>query len=437
MSAVTITADPCPTRAPLWQYTKVKFADKRGMEQVLERGPWLIRNTLLILNKWTPSLPLRNDEVTKVPVWVKLHKVALVAYSEDGLNLIATQIGKPLMLDAFTSTMCVEAWGRISFARALVEISSDTDLKKEVIMAVPNEDITNYTREVISVEYEWQPPRCADCKKIGHSDDKCPKIVREPVTCTTLIMNSDGFTEVKRKKNKGKKADQQPRARHIDGIRLTKPKPNFYWQKTGANKSGADLVNKGPTDANSSINKVNVDQAVGHATVSKHTSPTWNEDFESDDEVDEVIFSEGNKFDDQFDIRLKGRMNTVDRSPLNIRQIHVIPTRRTSRQIFNHSIDGILNAFVGLINHGVPLDPQAIELYPYLGLPIQEVSDALGVSVVLLNKRCQEQGIMWPRGSPPRRLLVAVQTSSRFKKLYLQEHKIIEKSAIKMDLELG
>ncbi|GJS31357.1 uncharacterized vacuolar membrane protein [Tanacetum coccineum] len=173
----------------------------------------------------------------------------------------------------------------------------DTDLKKEVIMVVPNEDGTSYTREFISVEYEWQPPRCADCKNFGHSDDKCPKIVREPVTCTTPVMNSDGFTEVKRKKNKGKKADQQPRARHIDGIRLTNPKPNFYWQKTGANKSGADLVNKGPTDANSSINKVNgpstsnsfdilnnvdegdaccvsssmgnqeVDQAVGHATV--------------------------------------------------------------------------------------------------------------------------------------------------------------------------
>ncbi|GKB23312.1 nucleotide-binding alpha-beta plait domain-containing protein [Tanacetum coccineum] len=67
-----------------------KFADKRGMEQVLERGPWLIRYTLLILNKWTSSLPLWKDEVTKVPVWVKLHKVPLVSYSEDGLSLIAT-----------------------------------------------------------------------------------------------------------------------------------------------------------------------------------------------------------------------------------------------------------------------------------------------------------------------------------------------------------
>nr|GEV87360.1 hypothetical protein [Tanacetum cinerariifolium] len=34
------------------------------------------------------------------------------------------------------------------------------------------------------------------------------------------------------------------------------------------------------------------DQAVGHTMVSKHTSPTWNEDFGYDDEVDEVIFPE-------------------------------------------------------------------------------------------------------------------------------------------------
>ncbi|GJY47767.1 hypothetical protein Tco_0437723 [Tanacetum coccineum] len=45
--------------------------------------------------------------------------------------------------------------GRISFAHALVEISSDTDLK-EVIMA---EDGTSYTREVISVEYKLHPQR--------------------------------------------------------------------------------------------------------------------------------------------------------------------------------------------------------------------------------------------------------------------------------------
>nr|GEV04893.1 zinc knuckle CX2CX4HX4C [Tanacetum cinerariifolium] len=138
---------------------------------------------------------------------VKLHEVPLVAYSEDGISLIATQIGKHLMLDAYTSSMCGEAWGRINFARALIEVSSYSDLKKDVTMAVPNEDETDYTREVISVEYEWQPLRCVDCKKFGHSSDRCPKIIREPVTPISIDTNSNAFKEVQRKKINNKKAD--------------------------------------------------------------------------------------------------------------------------------------------------------------------------------------------------------------------------------------
>ncbi|GJR50921.1 zinc knuckle CX2CX4HX4C containing protein [Tanacetum coccineum] len=108
-----------------------KFASKSGMDQVLEKGPWLIHKSPIILNKWTACVSLKKGEVTKVPVWVKLYNVPVLAYSEDGLSLIATQIGKPIMLDAFTSSMCVESWGRISFARALIEISASFVLKKE------------------------------------------------------------------------------------------------------------------------------------------------------------------------------------------------------------------------------------------------------------------------------------------------------------------
>nr|GFB62787.1 hypothetical protein [Tanacetum cinerariifolium] len=63
-----------------------KFASQTGVEQ----GPWMIRNTPIILNKWTPNISLTKDAVTKVPVWVKLHEVHVVAYSEDWLSLIAT-----------------------------------------------------------------------------------------------------------------------------------------------------------------------------------------------------------------------------------------------------------------------------------------------------------------------------------------------------------
>ncbi|GJR37696.1 retrovirus-related pol polyprotein from transposon TNT 1-94 [Tanacetum coccineum] len=184
-----------------------KFDSPNGVDQVLQQGPWMIRNTPLILNKWTPNLSLAKDKVTKVPVWVKLHRVPVVAYSEDGLNLIASQVGTPLMLDAFTSTMCEEPWGRIRFMRALIEVSAEKDLKDNVIMAVPLENGEGYSKENIRVEYEWKLPTCSDCRIFGHYTKKCPQrpVKRAPVVVkTTMEENNDGFVKVNNRKSKGK-----------------------------------------------------------------------------------------------------------------------------------------------------------------------------------------------------------------------------------------
>ncbi|GJW32958.1 hypothetical protein Tco_0052990 [Tanacetum coccineum] len=172
-----------------------KFTSLSGLEQVLEQGPWLIRNIPIILTKWSPNLVLTKDKVTKVPVWVKMHKVPVVAYSEDGLSLIATQIGKPVMLDAFTSTMCADPWGRMGYARALIEVSAEKELKQEVIMAVPEEEGTGHIHVKIQVEYEWKPPLCDECHVFGHNLEQCPKHVVEPVK-VTMEQNTDGFTTV-------------------------------------------------------------------------------------------------------------------------------------------------------------------------------------------------------------------------------------------------
>nr|GEX31951.1 hypothetical protein [Tanacetum cinerariifolium] len=88
------------------------------------------------------------------------------------------------MLDAFTSSMCVESWGRISFARALIEIDAAVGLKKEVSMAIPAVEGDNHIKE------------------------------------------DDGFKEVKsRKKKKG--AD----SRSFGGLRLNKPNSKVIWQE--------------------------------------------------------------------------------------------------------------------------------------------------------------------------------------------------------------
>ncbi|GJY80087.1 hypothetical protein Tco_0492838 [Tanacetum coccineum] len=217
-----------------------KFASKECLDQVLQRGPWMIRKSPIILNKWSFGLSLKKGEVTSVPGWVKLRGVPILAYSEDGLQ-------------------------SNQFCPALIEVSSESELKPKVTMAIPNEEGDGYTKEVIRVEYEWKPPHCGDSKIFGHDLLQCPKHVKETVfndpskvgTSTSTDTSSDGFTEVTRKKNKGTQADQQLRSRHIDGIRLNKPKPNFYWQKKGTNKSGANLGSKGQMGTNSSNNKGN------------------------------------------------------------------------------------------------------------------------------------------------------------------------------------
>ncbi|GKF87456.1 zinc knuckle CX2CX4HX4C containing protein, partial [Tanacetum coccineum] len=87
-----------------------QFETKEGMDRVLENGPWLIKMVPLILNVWSPDSDLFKAEIKKVPVWVKFHHVPIVAYSEVGLSLITTQVGKPIRLDAYTSNMCLHSW---------------------------------------------------------------------------------------------------------------------------------------------------------------------------------------------------------------------------------------------------------------------------------------------------------------------------------------
>ncbi|GJX99432.1 zinc knuckle CX2CX4HX4C containing protein [Tanacetum coccineum] len=146
-----------------------QFETKEGMEKVIEGGSWLIRHVPLILGVWTPNTVQKKDEIKNASVWVKLHHVPIVAYSKVGLSLITTQIGRRIMLDSYTSKL----------------------------------------------EYEWTPQRCTS-KFFDYTNEKSPKIPKVDVTVNVV---SDGFIEIKKKKNKPKNVEQ------VEGVRLSKPKP--------------------------------------------------------------------------------------------------------------------------------------------------------------------------------------------------------------------
>ena len=59
----------------------------------LRNGPWMIRGIPIFLNKWSPETNLLKEGLSCVPAWVKFHDVPVVAYTSDGLSLIAYKIG--------------------------------------------------------------------------------------------------------------------------------------------------------------------------------------------------------------------------------------------------------------------------------------------------------------------------------------------------------
>ncbi|XP_021979830.1 uncharacterized protein LOC110875946 [Helianthus annuus] len=201
-----------------------KFDTKEGMLSVLEGGPWLIRKIPLFLNIWTPSVSLKKDGIKTVPVWIKLHNVPLAVYTDEGLSLLASKLGIPKRLDAYTADMCAENWGRTSFARAMIEISADNELKDHIVLAIPKLDEEGYLMEKVDIEYEWKPHRCAACCLFGHSDAKCPKsATMKPKQVTT---DDEGFV-----------TDTRKVARH--GFPQKKQKAKvFYRQKSSHACSG-------------------------------------------------------------------------------------------------------------------------------------------------------------------------------------------------------
>ncbi|GJT67198.1 reverse transcriptase domain, reverse transcriptase zinc-binding domain protein [Tanacetum coccineum] len=175
------------------------------MEKVLESGPWLVLLVPLILNIWSLNAKLIKEEICLAPVWVKLHNIPILAYSE----------------------------GKCTYARVFIKMKSDMELLDSVVVVVPFTNGKGHSLETIEVEYEWKPPRCSTCCIFDHTNDQCPKLVKEVKAFPVTHVDEEGFVTVNRKKGKTK----VPPKKQIAGIRLTKPKPNMVYRRVEKGES--------------------------------------------------------------------------------------------------------------------------------------------------------------------------------------------------------
>ncbi|GJR30813.1 zinc knuckle CX2CX4HX4C containing protein [Tanacetum coccineum] len=102
-----------------------KFSSHDGMVKTLDGGPWFIGSMPIFLN-------------------------------------FTTQLGRPIMLDACTRDMCLNPYGRNSYARVLVELSSECDVLESIVVAIPLPKGEGHYLETLDVEYEWVKKTCSD-----------------------------------------------------------------------------------------------------------------------------------------------------------------------------------------------------------------------------------------------------------------------------------
>ncbi|GJU44807.1 copia protein [Tanacetum coccineum] len=131
-----------------------QFNSIDGLDAMLENGPWFIQNNPLILKKWHPDENLLKEDVSSVPVLVKLHGVPVTTFSEDGLSAISTKLGTSLMLDSYISDMFMQSWGRSSYARVMIELRADVELKDNIVMAMPK--ITREDHYIYNVRVKFE-----------------------------------------------------------------------------------------------------------------------------------------------------------------------------------------------------------------------------------------------------------------------------------------
>ncbi|GJR59135.1 hypothetical protein Tco_1501297, partial [Tanacetum coccineum] len=80
-----------------------------------------------------------------------------------GLSVMASKLGNPIMLDSYTSSMCLESWGHTDYDHALIDIRVDRELKEDMVIAIPNVKDDGEVLQTVRVEYEWEPPRYGVC----------------------------------------------------------------------------------------------------------------------------------------------------------------------------------------------------------------------------------------------------------------------------------
>ncbi|TYK23423.1 DUF4283 domain-containing protein [Cucumis melo var. makuwa] len=96
-------------------------------EEVIAQGIQHLGSKPMLLRKWTPGIVPESFGFTSVPVWIKLGRIPMELWTEAGLAVVASAVGKPITLD-----LAIKERRRLSYARICVELDVDSHMPAKI-----------------------------------------------------------------------------------------------------------------------------------------------------------------------------------------------------------------------------------------------------------------------------------------------------------------
>ncbi|GMY19177.1 hypothetical protein FCV25MIE_14416 [Fagus crenata] len=137
----------------------VRFKLSDDYWNVVNGGPWFIKQQFLSVRCWSPGFRPPEAKITTTAVWVRLPELPIELYDSGLLRRIGNQLGKLLKIDARTADS-----ERGRYARICIQIDIDQPLTPIVRVG----DILQ------KVQYEGISAVCFECGCVGHRITACP-----------------------------------------------------------------------------------------------------------------------------------------------------------------------------------------------------------------------------------------------------------------------
>ncbi|GKA19272.1 zinc knuckle CX2CX4HX4C containing protein [Tanacetum coccineum] len=125
-----------------------KFRNEEGMQSVIDKRPWMVKNKPLIVNEWSHELGIQKVEPKTLHVWIKMVNVPFEAWSVDGISALAS-----------------------------IELNAENEFKNEIEIQYKDKDNKVKGIKKVQVLYDWKPPIYNHCKVFGHNIKQCKDLI--------------------------------------------------------------------------------------------------------------------------------------------------------------------------------------------------------------------------------------------------------------------